>query len=173
MEEAGESGFDELSNETILARYREYRAQSGATQSKGVTEQGVGMAPCDLIRNYVHEHFEGEAEQRRVYEQRWLPMERGCCAAAGAGVEVAAACERGFAPALQQLGAAAASAAPSAAAALPQRHRCWMVVAPPVGIEIYTRFQAWFAEGAAGGAEAAEARLIAFAESVGAALATL
>ena len=152
MEEAGESGFDELSNETILARYREYRAQSGATQSKGVTEQGVGMAPCDLIRNYVHEHFEGEAEQRRVYEQRWLPMERGCCAAAGVGVEVAAACERGFAPALQQLGAAAVA---------------------PAGIEIYTRFQGWFVEGAAGGAEAAEARLIAFAESVAAALATL
>ena len=94
MEEAGEAGFDELSNETIRARYREYRAQSGATQSKGVTEQGVGMAPCDLIRNYVHEHFEGEAEQRRVYEQRWLPMERGCCAAAGVGVEVAAAVAR-------------------------------------------------------------------------------
>ena len=74
------------------------------------------MAPCDLIRNYVHEHFEGEAEQRRVYEQRWLPMERGCCAAAGAGVEVAAACERGFAPALQQL--CARSARPGAAAAV-------------------------------------------------------
>lgn len=103
------------------------------------------MSACDLIRNFVHEHFRGEEEQRRVYDQHWMPMERGCIAAArdalgtSDAVSVSVACERGFAPALQSLGGAEAL---------------------PVGLVIYESFQAWFVGGAA------EARLAEFAAAV-------
>lgn len=54
----------------------------------GIAEHGMAMSPVDLVRNFVHEHFDGEAEQRRVYGQLWMPMERACAAAVGEDVEV-------------------------------------------------------------------------------------
>ena len=72
MEENEEEGFDELSNEEILERYKQYRErEGGVTQITGVREEGVEMSSVDLVRNFVHEHFEGEAAQRDVYERLW------------------------------------------------------------------------------------------------------
>ena len=147
MDENGEEGYDELSDEEVLTRFKAHGAASGKTQMRGVQEEGVGMTSCDLIRNFVHEHFEGEEEQRRIYEQHWMPMERGCIASAGGALgtsdadSVSAACERGFAPALQSLGAAEGGE-------------------PPVGLKIYESFQGWFVGGAA------EERLAEFAAAV-------
>ena len=91
----------------IIERYKQYRERDGGSvQISGVREEGVDMSPVDLVRNYVHEHFEGETAQRDAYERLWLPIERTCCeAAARAGLQVYpwAACERVFALALAQL----------------------------------------------------------------------
>ena len=64
------------------------------------------MSPVDLIRNYVHEHFEGEEAQRRIYAEHWLPMERvASCPGSTAepSLNTNAACERAFAAALVAL----------------------------------------------------------------------
>jgi hypothetical protein len=129
MEEAGETGFDALSDTEVLCRYTAYESEDGGkVQVVGVTEEGVTMSPVDLTRNYVLEHFATEVEQIRAHADYWLPIERACCRAGalpahrnGGGVDglgdvhdtavqpldaadVAAACERGFDLALNHLG---------------------------------------------------------------------
>ena len=62
------------------------------------------MSPVDLIRNYVHEHFEGEATQLRVYEEHWLPLERSLKESeAGSTKNVKEACEGTFEAAIGAL----------------------------------------------------------------------
>lgn len=88
------------------------------------------MSPVDLVRNYVHEHFEGETAQRDAYERLWLPIERTCCeAAARAGLQLYpwAACERVFALALAQLAGSRV----------------------PAGVEIYGAFIKWWEQDSA------------------------
>lgn len=95
------------SDDEILERYKQYRERAGGTtQISGVREEGVDMSPVDLVRNFVHEHFDGEVAQRGVYERLWLPIERTCSeAAASAGLQIYTweACERVFALALAHL----------------------------------------------------------------------
>ena len=114
----------------IIDRYKQYlERDGGSTQISGVREEGVHMSPVDLVRNYVHEHFDGETAQRDVYERLWLPIERTCCeAAACAGLQVYpwAACERVFALALAQLAGSRV----------------------PAGVEIYGAFIEWWEQDA-------------------------
>eukprot|EP01043_Picozoa_sp_COSAG02_P092799 COSAG02_NODE_29382_length_570_cov_1.095541_1_plen_96_part_01 len=71
---------------------------------------GVEMSPVDFIRNYVHEHFESEAAQRRIYSVYWLPMERACASASSThglsapDANINATSEGVFAAALAHLG---------------------------------------------------------------------
>jgi hypothetical protein len=44
-------------------------AARDASRSAAEGEQGVPMSPADLIRNYIFEHFDGEEEQKQMYEQ--------------------------------------------------------------------------------------------------------
>ena len=130
-------GFSRLTDEQILEIYRKHRVGP-----HGIAEHGMAMSPVDLIRNFVHDHFEGEVEQRRVHAEVWMPMERACSTAAGQGVEVWKAMETAFAKALQGL----------------TRER-----AAPSGMAIYGAFQEWWDSNAGAGAER---RLRAFAEEV-------
>ena len=50
-------GFSALRDEQILTIYREHRVGP-----HGIAEHGMAMSPVDLIRNFVHDHFEGEGE---------------------------------------------------------------------------------------------------------------
>ena len=95
------------SEDKILERYKQYRErEGGTTQISGVREEGVDMSAVDLVRNFVHEHFDGETAQRDVYERLWLPIERTCSeAAVSAGLQLYPweACEAVFALALAKL----------------------------------------------------------------------
>jgi hypothetical protein len=84
-----EIDVDGLDDAAVLALW-------AAAHGKEQDVAGVRMSPADLLRNFVHEHFEGEAEQRRVHETLWMPMERRC----GGAVD---GLEAGFGAALDRL----------------------------------------------------------------------
>lgn len=107
-EEEGLDPDEALGDKAVLALW------VAAHPAKAADVAGVRMSPVDLLRNFVHEHFEGEGEQRRVHETLWMPMERHC----GGTVD---GLEAGFGAALSLLnpGGGATASRPAAAAALP------------------------------------------------------
>ena len=174
MEETGED-FDALTDEEIMERYRKHEAES-KSQIKGVQEEGVGMSSIDLVRNFVLEHFETEAEQIRVYKERWLPIERACFErdTSGKTTVVAAACEHGFAAALEKLGAGLDTCEPVDLSVLdkisghPDSLREFLrkvLVDSHRSMAIYTCFQAWWQSEAAVALGGYEARVAAFADA--------
>lgn len=69
--------------------------------------RGLSMTPVGLFRNFVLERFDTDEDQRKVYAERWLPLERACVKAGPEESEegemtttVAGKCERFFAEAL-------------------------------------------------------------------------
>lgn len=162
-------------------RYGAYEAGL-KSQVKGVAETGMDMSPIDLIRNYVLEHFVTEDEQRRVYAELWLPMERRCSTAHSA-LSTAEACEAVFSAALAILGSplinqesstsraegAATSAAENSADAMAGLFRATQARAK-ARLQVYTVFAQWWEESGATAHPDYKDRLAAFDSVTAAAL---